>query len=79
MQMQIKEIQRELASLRNASQVTPDVKRALSLAILKTSIDVVTDYDRAVNESGSASYTVPAVYDGLFEVNGKIVGFYNPV
>lgn len=79
MQKQIKEMQRELASLRNAAQVAPDVKRALSLVILKTSTDVVTDYDMAVNESGSATYTVPAIYNGLFEVNGKLIGYYDPV
>lgn len=83
---QIKALEERIVALEsviNGMKTTPDIDpesaRALGFAIIKTSSDVVTDYDRAVNESGSSNYTVPAIYNGLFYINGKIVGYYDPV
>jgi len=83
LEKRISELEKQLAGFTTTPDLNPDIVRALTLAlqnsILAVSSDTVTDYDRSVNESGTFSYTVAKVYDGLFEVNGKIVGYYDPI
>jgi len=75
----VETLERLLREFTNAAELDPQIARTLALSALPFSSDVVTDYDRTVSEGGAGTYTVPAIYDGLFEVNGKIIGYYNPV
>lgn len=75
---EIEELKRIVNTLSNASQINPEVVKAVERVLFVPYNDTVADYDRAVNESGSSTYTVAAVYDGLMLVNGKVIGYYNP-
>lgn len=79
LQDKVKKLEDFVLSLTNASQTDPQIVRTLSQTLVAVSADPVTNYDRSVNEAGSGSYTVAGVYDGMFEIGGKRVGFYNPV
>lgn len=75
----VEALEEVMRSFTNAAQIDPLVGKAIAQRIIPVSTAVVTDYDRSVNEGGASSYTVPKVYDGLFTINGKIIGYYNIV
>lgn len=79
LERKVEQLTRVVLSLSNASQVDPMIIKALMESGVKSYDDAVADYDQLVSESGSGSYTVAKVYDGLFMINGKVVGYYNPV
>jgi len=64
-QRQIKELQKQvkvltdfMRSLENPAQIAPNVQRALSATITKTSNKSATSENQAVNEAGAATYSV---------------------
>ncbi len=64
-QRQIKELQEQvkkltdfMLSLENAAQIAPNVQRALSATITKTSNKAASSENQAVSEAGAGSYSV---------------------
>jgi hypothetical protein len=93
LETKIAELEARLDRLENADQVPPDVATALGLALsgVGTTLkiqeqqaadngELVSNYDRTVDEGGSGSYQVAGVYDGMITVDGnKMIGYYDKV
>lgn len=76
------EMEQKLKSIeqgfRNLSQIDPQFAQSIIRLIYTPSSEVVTNYDRSVNESGSSSYNVPNQFDGLLAIEGdRLIGYYN--
>lgn len=79
MQEQINALRSELDLFKSAAELDPQVVYTLGLIFSKDSGQLVTDYDRNVNEGGVATYNVPKQFDGLMRIGTKLVGYYNPL
>ncbi len=76
-EQQLNELVTTINSLKEASQVDPDIARTLGLILTGTSGKAAGAENQAVDEAGLSTYNVLGAPDGFILLGDKNVPFYN--